>query len=390
MKSNIFNLDWDSFNYRDPAQRKKLAGALQYFLALPNKFVHQRFSKVAEFVKQHRELQAFTTMSDGYPNEKAIEVVEKFHMAAEYDNGYEQIFNIADFSGTKASGFDVSAVHSGITFSEILPGEKAKVFQFQGAKYRCYFCYYGAALGWHRQVFEDGDWWALEDNAIAFRSAAYSSRAAVYYALLEAAADASGCCTIADIECSDCSERARNVANAINACATSILEKVRNRGYNLNPATTQFVVLTPLRLRGIVKEALGVKTQAFDGSTPIVDFSFQQITSMMLSRTNRVMVILPGRTLKAGYRMDLTLFDNFDILSYTDTVAGWMRHGGCIGDIDQVACFETEPISASCPPGGEFAPLGGCEDVEVVAARDGVIGNRGAGFEPAEEREEQK
>lgn len=384
MKSNIFNLDWSSFDYRDPVQRRKLAGALQAFVALPNKFVPSRFAKVAEFLAAHKQIQEFTLMSDGYPNEKAIDVVEKFHMATEYDNGYEQIFDVRDFSNTKASGFDVSAVRSGLTFNEIIPGEKAKVYQFQGAKYRCYFCYYAGALGWHRQVFEDGDWWTIEDNAMAFRSAAYSSRAGIYYALLEAAADASGCCTVAEIDCSDCSERARNVANAINACATSILEKVRNRGYNLNPATTQFVVLTPLRLRGIVKEALSVKTQAFDGSTPIVDYAFQQVTSMMLSRTNRVMVILPKRTLKIGYRMDLTLFDNFDILSYTDTVAGWMRHGGCIGDIDQVACFETEPVSASCPPGGSFEPIGACKDVEYGTERDGTIPRPGEDFVPEE------
>jgi len=371
MRSNIFNLDWESFNFNDPVQRKKLAGALQMFVALPNRFVPKRFEKVAEFLKAHKKIQEFTLMSDGYPNEKAIDVVEKFHSATEYDNGYELIYDVRDFSNTKASGFDVSAVRSGLTFNEILPGEKAKVYQFAGAKYRCYFCYYAGALGWHRQVFEDGDWWTIEDNAIAFRSAAYSSRAGIYYALLEAAADAKGCCTVVESDCTDCSKRARTIAAAINVAAANILETVKNRGYNLNPATTQFVVLTPLRLRGDVKEALTVRTQAFDTSTPVVDYSFQQVTSMMLTNTNRIMVILPKRTLKIGYRMDLTLFDNFDILSYTDTVAGWMRHGGCIGDIDQVACVEFEPQSASCPTGGEFVPQGACKDVEVVAARDG-------------------
>jgi hypothetical protein len=36
----------------------------------------------------------------------------------------------------------------------------------------------------------------------------------------------------------------------------------------------------------------------------------------------------------------LTLFSDFDILSYTDTQAGWQRYGGCIGDIDQVECVD--------------------------------------------------
>jgi len=83
---------------------------------------------------------------------------------------------------------------------------------------------------------------------------------------------------------------------------------------------------------------------------------------MMLTNPYRVMVILPKRTLKIGYRMDLTLFDNFDMLSYTDTVAGWMRHGGCIGDLEQIACIEFEPTSGSCPSGGA-PPIAGCKEV---------------------------
>jgi hypothetical protein len=384
MKSRIFNLDWESFNYADPAQRQNLVGALQYFVALPNRFVPSRFERVEEFVKANRKIQEFTMMSDGYPNEKAIDVVEKFHLMTEYDNAYEQIFDVRDFSGSKASGFDVSGVSSGLTFNEIIPGEKLKVYQMSGAKYRCYFSYYGGALGWHRQLFEDGDWWTIEDNAIEFRNAAYSSRAAVYYALLEAAADANGCCAVVPADCSDCHADAKSIADSLNFAAMSILLNVRNRGYNLNPQTTEFIVLTPIQLRGRVRQALGVRTQSFAESTGVIDYSFRQITSMMLTNPNRVMVILPKRTLKLGYRMDLTLFDDFDMLSYTDTVAGWMRHGGCIGDTDQIACVEFTAQSGSCPNPDE-APLGttgrGVTDQDGETMTEGIKGLPGD-FDP--------
>lgn len=362
MNSRIFNVNWESFDYSDPKQRKQLAGALQYFVALPNRFIPGRFAKVEEFKKAHQAIQEFTIYGDGWANEKAISVVEKYHLVTDYDNGYEQIFDVRDFSGTKASGFDVGGVSSGLTFNEVKVGEKLKVYQAAGAKYRCYFCYYGGALGWHRQLFEDGDWWTIEDNAIEFRNAAYSSRAATYYALLEAAADAKGCCSVVPSDCSDCTSDARQIMRSINFAAMSILRQVANRGYSLNPQTTEFIVLTPLELRGRVKEALGVRTQAFADSTTVRDYNFRQITSMMLTNTNRVMVILPGRTLKIGYRMDLTLFDEFDMLSYTDTVAGWMRHGGCIGDLDQIACIEFTPDSGSCP-NADAVPMAACGDV---------------------------
>lgn len=367
MKSNIFNLDWEQFNWKDKDQRMKLAGALQMFLALPDRFMPKRFSKLQAFVKAHqdlkqRQVREFTLMSDGYPNEKAIDVVERFHLVGEYDTGFEQIFAVNDYAGTKASGFDVSGVSSGLTFREIKPGEKLKVYGMQGDKYRCFFCYYGGALGWHRQLFEDGDWWTIEDNAIEFRAAAYGGRAGIYYALLEAAANAIGCCSVVPSDCSDCSADARSIAESLNFAATSILTNTMGRGYNLDPATVEFIVLTPIQMRGRIRQALGVLSQAFPGSPPILDYNFRQITSLMLTNPNRVMVILPKRTLKIGYRMDLTMFDDFDILSYTDTVAGWMRHGGCIGDLDQIACIEFEPTSGSCP-NPQLAPIAACGKV---------------------------
>jgi len=365
MQSRIFNLNWEKFNYKDPEQRKNIAGALQYYCALPNRFIPDRFAKVQEFVKAHdKQVQEFTLMSDGYVNEKAIDIVAKFHLLTDYDNGYEQIFDVRDFSGTKAGGFDLAAARSGLTFREVKPGEKLKVYQMQAAKERVYFCYYGGALGWHRQLFEDGDWWTIEDNAIEFRNKAYSHRAGVYYALLEAAADAKGCCAQIAADCSDCDADARSIATSINYAATNILTNVANRGYDLNPATTQFIVLTPLQLRGRVRYALGQRMQAFSDSERLIDYNFKQITSMMLTTTNRILVILPGRTLKIGYRMDLTLFDDFDMLSYTDTVAGWMRHGGCIGDIDQINCIELTEESGSCPA-GSFNPLVSCGAVNL-------------------------
>lgn len=366
MKSRIFNLDWSKFDYKDKESRRMLAGALQYFMAVPNTFIPDRFAKVDEFVKAHRSVREFTLMSDGYPNEKAIDVVEKFHLMTDYDSGFETIFDVRDFSGTKAGGFDVAGAASGLTFREIKPGEKVKVYQMSAAKYRCYFCYYGGALGWHRQLFEDGDWWTIEDNAIEFRNKAYASRAAIYYSLLEAAADEVGCCAAVPSDCSDCSADARSIAESINYAATHLLTTLRNRGYSLSPGTTEFVVLTPIQLRGRVRQALGVRNQAFDNSPSIVDYNFRMVTSMMLTNPNRVMVILPKKTLKIGYRMDLTLFDDFDILSYTDTVAGWMRHGGCIGDLGQIACVEFEATSGSCPTISAFTPLAGCGDVTTV------------------------
>jgi len=51
--------------------------------------------------------------------------------------------------------------------------------------------------------------------------------------------------------------------------------------------------------------------------------------------------------------MDLTMFSDFDLLSYTEVQAGWMRYGGAVGDTDQIECVDLDPISGSCPPSAE-------------------------------------
>lgn len=365
MRSRIFNLNWEDFDHRNPEHRRQLAGALQHYMAFPDRFIPGRLAKCQEFVKKHDEfrnaqLQAFGIPSNFPVYEKAIDVVRKFQLAPEYDNGYEQIFDVLNFEGTKASGFDVMDMASGLTFREVKIGEKAKVYQMAGQKERCYFSFYAGALGWHRSLFEDQEFWLAENNAIEFRNKAYGTRASTFYGLLEAAATLKGCCSVVPADCDDCHADALSIANSINFAAQTILTNVAGKGYGLNPATVQFIVLTPIALRGRVRQALGVRTQAFGESPLLIDYSFAQITSLVLTDTNRIMVILPKRKILAGYRMDLTLFDDFDILSYTDTVAGWMRYGGCLGDLDQLECIEFSALSGSCPTSPESgvgAPL---------------------------------
>ncbi|MFX0092103.1 MAG: hypothetical protein ACFFBD_10115 [Candidatus Hodarchaeota archaeon] len=364
MQSRIFNLNWNDFEYKDPEQRRQLAGALQYFCALPAKDVPKRFEKVKEFKDTHNKIQMFTKRGiegtksikeftlagDGWTNEAAIMIAEKFHLVTDYDTGYEQIFDIRNYVGSKASGFDVADVQSGLTFRVILPGDKLYVYQMEGEKSRCYFHYYGGALGWHRQLFEDGDWWTIEDNAIEFRNKAYSNIAATYYALIEAVSTAKGCCAVVPADAGAANPFLSSTANTLNWMAQTILQSVSGKGYGATAQNAQFIVLTPLGQRGRIRRALEYTDMHYSTSAKTIDYNFTMITSMMLTNPNRVYVILPKRKLKGGTRMDLTLFDDFDILSYTDTVAGWNRFGACIGDTDQIECVDFEPYSGSCPP----------------------------------------
>jgi len=353
-RSEIFSPDiWDKFDIHDPEHRRKIAGALQYYLAIPDKFIHPQYAKIQEFMKAKKEiqeaqvarLQAFSGPAD-FPATMGP-LLDKFHLQTSYDNGYEQIFDIRDFTGVKADSFSVADVQSGLTFNEIIPGEKLKVYQMSGTKATCYFSYYGGALGWFRGLFDDGQFWQIEDNTKEFRNKAYSGRAAIFYALLEAgAAVKSACIPVLDPGCYDCDSLAVADALALNAAALNILTNVRNKGYGVDPKTTQIAVVAPLQLRARLRMAMSRLQHHFVGAEKVIDFNFFPIITQMLTNTNQFIVVLPKYKLKGAYRMDLTLFSDFDILSYTDVQAGWQRFGGCIGDTDQIEC-----VDATIPSG---------------------------------------
>lgn len=350
MRGKIIN-DWDVLNFKDEKHRKQLSGALQYFLSLPDLFIPTEMKDIKRFTKDRLELrgllaaaQEFSTTAD-FPA-SILPLIEKFHAVPLYDNGYEMIFDVRNFAGSARNGFDILDVESGLTFRRILVGDKLDVFQMSGEKARVYFSFYGGALGWHRQLFDDKEYWTIEDNAIAFRNTAYQFRAAVFYALIEAVGAAQNIAWQAHPDGVAAGVRgylAGRDAATMNAAAQNIILNCANKGYGLTPANATFIVLCPLQLRGRIKQALGYQYDNIVGSPSHVDYKFQQITTTMLTVANTFYVILPKNKLKAGYRMDLTLFSDFDILSYTDTQAGWMRYGGAIGDTEQLQRCATAP-----------------------------------------------
>jgi hypothetical protein len=329
MKGKIIK-DWSQVNFKDPANRKQIRGALQHFM----RAVDKKNSPV------RKAIQAFSTKGD-FPTE-ILQVLEKYHATPDYDLGYEQIFDIRDFTGTNQSGFDIVNVESGLTFSKVGTGEKAKVFKMSGEKISVSFDKYGGGLHWDRTLIDDKQYWTLEDNAIAFRNKAYSSRAEAFYTLIEAVTNTTSwqAVTPASVAASDKDYNAIRDVNTINKACLDILTAVKDKGIGAN-ANSQFKLLAPLALKGRILRALALLQQSFAGSQGRLSFNVTPIFTLMLSSNSYYYVALPGAKLKGGYRMDLTLYDQFDILAYADTMAGWMRYGGAIGDTEQIKKVST-------------------------------------------------
>lgn len=316
MKGKII-ADWSKVDFKNPEHVKKWAGAFQHFMRVP-----ERDPKIKA------ALQQFTTSGDFPAN--ILAVLEKVHATPDWDVAYEQIFDIRDFTNTAASGFDILDVSSGLTFAKVPVGDKIKVFKMEGAKVSVTFDNYGGGLNWMKSWFDDQQFWTIEDSAIEFRNKAYQSRSANFYALIEAMSSG---INLAWQGVSADTEVTRDI-KTINKAALTILTAVKNKGYGSN-ANTQLVLLAPLALKDRINRALAQLSQAFAGANRDIVYNVTPVFTLMLSTSTSFYVCLPKKKAKGGYRMDLTLFNMFDPLSFAETVAGWMRYGGAIGDTDQ-------------------------------------------------------
>jgi len=329
---------------KDLQHQKSVMKALQFFLALPNQHIPKKFAGNEKFVKKKEafektRMQYFATLND-FPA-TAKEVIDKYHQMAAYDNGFEQIFNIRDYTGSRRDGFAIDTIQSGLTFRRMLTGEKLHVFQMSGEREFVFFDYYGGALGWDRKLFENQEWWTLEENAIEFRNEAYRIRAATFYALLEAvaalkAADIAWQASPDGLAAGVRSYQAQRDAATMNLAAQTILLACQASGYGISAENVSFIILAPIQLRGRIKRALGVNYDNVAGTTPVIDYNFSTVITTMLTVTDHYWVILPKRRIVGGDRMDLTTYSAFDMLSRTDSAAGWMAFGGAVADIAQM------------------------------------------------------
>ena len=93
---------------QDREHQKAVQKALQFFFALPAQHIPEKFADDKKFLDKREssekaKMQYFATLND-FPA-TAKEVVDKYHELAVYDNGFEQIFNIRDFTGRGETAF---------------------------------------------------------------------------------------------------------------------------------------------------------------------------------------------------------------------------------------------------------------------------------------------
>lgn len=342
--------DWGMFQRMgglvNPTARGLVRGALNHFLveplSPPFRAAAQAFQSTGDIgVAKNVLAQAFATSQD-FPA-SVLEVLDKYHQTLYFDTGYEQVFDVMDMRSSRRNGFDILDVESGLTFNIVPEGMKAKLYKMSGAKVTVTLDMYGAGLGWSRRLFDDEEYWTIEDNAIEFRNKAYESKAANHYALIEAVPatyDLAWQAVTGNVPNTNENYVPIRDINTINKACENILIRLKDLGMGATPAS-EFIVLAPIQLIGRIRRAIGMVQQPFAGSTTQLNYNVRTVYTLMLTDPTKFYVIFPKKKLKAANRMDLTVFSDFDIEAYTDIAVGWMRYGGAIGEIKQLVRCST-------------------------------------------------
>jgi len=325
----------------NPQVRNCIMGALQAFMVAPEHPVYkkacQAFAETGDTRAAEAAMQAFGTTAD-FPT-SVLEVLKKYQPTTYYDTAYEQIFDMRDFTNSNRNGFELLDVEGALSFRLVTEGAKAKVYGMSGEKVTVTFDMYGGGLSWHRRLFDDKEYWTLENNAVEFRNKWYSSKASNFYSLIEAVSSSQNvtwqAVTPANVPDTNENYEAIRDVNTINHACLGILTDVKDKGYGITP-NSEFIILAPLALKGRLTRALALVQQPFAGSPTRLYYNVRPLYTLSLSDNTKYYVILPKQKIIGANRMNLTIYGQFDPLSYSDIAVGWGRYAGVIGDTEQV------------------------------------------------------
>jgi len=321
--------DWSQVDPAKPESIAQFYGAMDYFMQAPElpeiKGAIQHYALEGDFPDAQREILLKTLVAPG-----------------DYDTAYEEVFAIRDYTGTRASGMDLLDVTSGAAIAKVEKGSRAIINKVSGAKVTIPFVDYGGGLGWDKNLMSDGDYWSVEDTAIAFRTESMQARSQAYYDIIDDQTNGvtSGqdlawqAVTPASYANTNRDYNAVRDVNTINAACEEIISDLKNSGFGITPSS-QFVILAPNTLKVRLTQALGITNQQLAGASTYLGYNVKLVTSLMLSSSTVYYVCLPGRKTVGGYRQDLTMTPLADPLANLEGAVGWMRFAGAIGEEEQ-------------------------------------------------------
>ena len=330
-------MDWNRFNPADRSHREKMLGAFQHFF---NKAENAK-------IRQQRvaaQIRHFAT-ADDFPTEPG-ELVGKFHNIDYVDAGVDAFFRDVDMTGSRASSVELRDIGTTLTFQEIAPGGKLEVYKIAGVNATVPFIRRGAALGWERELFEDHNYYTLEDTAMDFMVKFKKAQVQAKVTLVEAIRSLAGTPqnvawqTFGAVPNTDPLYQALRDAETINAAAYKLVTECSELGMNVGPETP-LVLACPLLLRGRIKRAMNVNLPD-NAAVKVLDYNITPVATTHFSSNRYWYLAVPGQKSQAVTRMNLEIKNREDIMTRSEVTAAWWRGIEFIGETKQVVVGDTQ------------------------------------------------
>lgn len=308
-------------NTGTPAQRIQATAALQEYIAAPSTLAR-------EYGHEVREMVTAGSMPVGA---NAAAYIDRFLITAgEMDLGYEEIYQMHDEETSMAQqrrdGFKVLNVTAGKIFKRILNGESIEYADITGAEAFVPYVMDGGGIPILQTWWDDQDYLQIADAIQMFRDDAYALRSDAFYGGITALGAGINLAGGVDL------------VDKINLACAKIIRALQGKGQKI-ASTTEFVILCAPEKMGLVKAALTLQSdvaQQTAAGKSSVNFRCRPISSVRVPAADGIYVIKPKGQLKGGYRMDLTVFGDFDISRYSTNLAAFQRYGFTVAEPKQV------------------------------------------------------
>lgn len=264
-------------------------------------------------------------------------VVQVFFTSSEEpaDTTWSALSVVDDFRGTNESNFSLGTVTNAISFRSYLNGEKVELFSISGTEAAFPFELIGGGFHWLQTWLDDNKWWTLAQG-FAEAATQYAKEVAEnFYAVLTAA---SGLVTETRVSTPASQPAAYYDITTINNAYVNILALMRtNSGYGA-PNPRMYLVYNSLEVALATRIAQIFAPSGFilaDQGTVAINPNISPLGSPNVPAGSAYLV-LPGRKIRTGWRMDMTGYDHFDIFSYSGARVFWGRYTHVRGDSAQV------------------------------------------------------
>lgn len=297
----------------------------------------------------HAAIQAFFQSSACMHNDKIIQafsgsadlpvltkdVFNVVQAEAAYDTAWQQAFKPVKLKKGQLN-WEIADVASGLTFSLVPEGGKAKIFGFTGTKVTVNIEKYGAGLGVTWEMVEGRRLYQFIDQMMVVKAALNTLWADIHYGLLGTA----GASNTVAYDTTGTTVTQKDV-NTINAAYLDIATACKAKGYG-DMATAPMIMYYAPALKARIMQAFNATnvaniTSGIAASHGQVSWNITPIPTWNAGvLANKALMVLPGNKIQNSlYLQELGLAER-DIETLSDLKTYWTAFGATVADGDQV------------------------------------------------------